>query len=163
MCSTRTRAAASRSKPGGKSRAAPPVPEPSSTARASHAAAPAAKGRRVEGGEGAWRGRRSSKAAFRSIDTCESGRINDYMLERYVRKYLVKGRERYEASGTRRQDLVLEIVAQAIASRSAELMARSSTAGRQLDPVPAAAACDDNTGDESTSCPAAAAAAAAAA
>uniref|UniRef100_A0A7S2JSZ5 EF-hand domain-containing protein n=1 Tax=Haptolina brevifila TaxID=156173 RepID=A0A7S2JSZ5_9EUKA len=56
-------------------------------------------------------GRRlSSKAAFRSIDTCSSGRVNDYMLEKYVSKYLVRGREKagYIA---RRQDLVAEIVA----------------------------------------------------
>ena len=40
-------------------------------------------------------GRRlSSKAAFRSIDTCSSGRVNDYMLEKYVSKYLVRGREK---------------------------------------------------------------------
>ena len=55
-------------------------------------------------------GRRlSNKAAFRSIDTCRSGRINDYMLEKYVRKYLVRGREK---SGyfARRQDIVDDIV-----------------------------------------------------
>jgi hypothetical protein len=55
-------------------------------------------------------GRRlSSKAAFRSIDTCSSGRVNDYMLEKYMSKYLVRGRER---SGyiARRQDMVSEIV-----------------------------------------------------
>jgi len=53
--------------------------------------------------------RLSSKAAFRSIDTCESGRVNDYMLEKFVRKYLVRGRER---SGyvARRQDMVKGIV-----------------------------------------------------
>jgi len=57
-------------------------------------------------------GRRlSSKAAFRSIDTCSSGRINDYMLAKYVSKYLVRGRER---SGyiARRQDMVSEIVSE---------------------------------------------------
>mmetsp|Transcript_50920 Transcript_50920/g.108793 ORF Transcript_50920/g.108793 Transcript_50920/m.108793 type:complete len:446 (-) Transcript_50920:119-1456(-) len=57
-------------------------------------------------------GRRlSSKAAFRSIDTCSSGRINDYMLEKYVSKYLVRGRER---SGyiARRQDMVSGIVSE---------------------------------------------------
>jgi len=57
----------------------------------------------------------SSKAAFRSIDTCRSGRINDYMLETFVRKYLVRGRER---SGylLRRQDMVKDIVASLMAS-----------------------------------------------
>lgn len=57
-------------------------------------------------------GRRlSSKAAFRSIDTCSSGRVNDYMLEKYMSKYLVRGRER---SGyiARRQDLVTEMVSE---------------------------------------------------
>ena len=57
-------------------------------------------------------GRRlSSKAAFRSIDTCSSGRINDYMLEKFVSKYLVRGRER---SGyiARRQDMVADIVSE---------------------------------------------------
>jgi len=51
----------------------------------------------------------SSKAAFRSIDTCQSGRVNDYMLEKFVSKYLVRGRER---SGyiARRQDMVGDIV-----------------------------------------------------
>ena len=57
--------------------------------------------------------RLSSRAAFRSIDTCESGRINDYMLEKYVRKYLVRGRERHGYI-TRRQDLVLDIVSEAM-------------------------------------------------
>jgi len=60
-------------------------------------------------------GRRlSSKAAFRSIDTCSSGRINDYMLEKYVSKYLVRGRER---SGyiARRQDMVSDIVSKLMA------------------------------------------------
>ena len=53
--------------------------------------------------------RMSSKAAFRSIDSCSSGRINDYMLEKFVSKYVVRGRER---SGwiARRQDMVAEIV-----------------------------------------------------
>ena len=53
--------------------------------------------------------RLSSKAAFRSIDTCSSGRINDYMLEKFVSKYIVRGRER---SGymARRQDMVADIV-----------------------------------------------------
>ena len=55
----------------------------------------------------------SSRAAFRSIDTCESGRVNDYMLEKYVRKYLVRGRERY-GTVVKRQDLVGEIVAKAM-------------------------------------------------
>jgi len=55
----------------------------------------------------------SGRAAFRSIDTCESGRINDYMLEKYVRKYLVRGRERFSMT-VRRQDLVPEIVAHAM-------------------------------------------------
>jgi len=57
-------------------------------------------------------GRRlSSKAAFRSIDTCSSGCINDYMLEKFVSKYLVRGRER---SGyiARRQDMVVGIVSE---------------------------------------------------
>ena len=45
--------------------------------------------------------------------TCESGRVNDYMLERYVRKYLVRGRERH-GYVVRRQDLVPEIVAKAM-------------------------------------------------
>ena len=57
-------------------------------------------------------GRRlSSKAAFRSIDTCSSGRVNDYMLEKYMSKYLVRGRER---SGyiARRQDMVQEMVSE---------------------------------------------------
>ena len=40
---------------------------------------------------------------------CESGRVNDYMLERYVRKYLVRGRERFGYL-TRRQDMVQDIV-----------------------------------------------------
>jgi threonine 3-dehydrogenase len=57
----------------------------------------------------------SSKAAFRSIDTCESGVINDYMLERYVRKYLVRGREKFGYM-TRRQDMVMDIVAEAMAA-----------------------------------------------
>jgi len=51
----------------------------------------------------------SSKAAFRSIDTCESGRLNDYMVEKYIRKYLVRGRER-SGHVTRRQDMVKDIV-----------------------------------------------------
>jgi len=57
-------------------------------------------------------GRRlSNKAAFRSIDTCSSGRVNDYMLEKFMSKYLVRGRER---SGyiARRQDMVSEIVSE---------------------------------------------------
>ena len=54
----------------------------------------------------------SSRAAFRSIDTCESGRINDYMLEKYVRKYMVRGREKgWLVHGNRRQDVVVQIVA----------------------------------------------------
>ena len=57
----------------------------------------------------------SGKAAFRSIDLCESGRINDYMLEKYVRKYLVRGREQHGYM-VRRQDLVPEIVAKAMES-----------------------------------------------
>ena len=68
-----------------------------------------------------------------------------------------------EAAGVYGHGNASEIVAQAIVSRSAELMARSSTAGRRMDPVPAAettlataAACNENTGGESTSCPAAA-------
>jgi len=51
----------------------------------------------------------NSRAAFRSIDTCESGRINDYMLLKFVRKYLVRGRER-RAYTARRQDKVNDIV-----------------------------------------------------
>jgi len=51
----------------------------------------------------------NNKAAFRSIDTCESGRINDYMLEKYIRKYLVRGRERF-GYVARRQDMVKGIV-----------------------------------------------------
>jgi len=54
--------------------------------------------------------RLSNKAAFRSIDTCHSGRINDYMLDKYVRKYLVRGREKGFA--TKRFDVVPEIVAE---------------------------------------------------
>ena len=55
----------------------------------------------------------SGRAAFRSIDTCESGQVNDYMLEKYVRKYLVRGREKRPLI-VRRQDLVPEIVAKAM-------------------------------------------------
>jgi len=51
----------------------------------------------------------NNKAAFRSIDTCDSGRINDYMLEKYIRKYLVRGRERF-GYVARRQDMVQGIV-----------------------------------------------------
>ena len=58
----------------------------------------------------------SARAAFRSIDTCESGQVNDYMLEKYVRKYLVRGRERFGTTKIRRQDLVGEIVIRAMAS-----------------------------------------------
>jgi len=51
----------------------------------------------------------SGKAAFRSIDTCESGRINDYMLEKYVLHFLVRGREK-GSPVTRREDLIKLIV-----------------------------------------------------
>ena len=59
--------------------------------------------------------RLNSKAAFRSIDTCDSGRINDYMLEKFVRKYLVRGREKH-GSLTRRQDMVIDIVSQVMSA-----------------------------------------------
>ena len=59
--------------------------------------------------------RLNSKAAFRSIDTCDSGRINDYMLEKYVRKYLVRGREKH-GSELRRQDMVVDIVSEVMAA-----------------------------------------------
>ena len=49
-----------------------------------------------------------NKAAFRSIDTCESGYINPPMLEKYVRKYAVRGRET-QGYKNRRQDLVAEV------------------------------------------------------
>lgn len=58
--------------------------------------------------------RLSNKAAFRSIDTCDSGRINPKMLEKYVSKYLVRGREQYEYSPVRRQDMVVDIVKEAM-------------------------------------------------
>ena len=35
--------------------------------------------------------RMTSRAGFRSIDTCDSGRINPPMLEKFVRKHLVRG------------------------------------------------------------------------
>ena len=56
----------------------------------------------------------NSKAAFRSIDTCESGVINDYMLEKYIRRYLVRGREKHEYTVSRRQDIVGGIVIEAM-------------------------------------------------
>lgn len=55
-----------------------------------------------------------SRAAFRSIDTCESGRVNDYMLERYIRKYMVRGREKFGLIFSRRQDMVHGIVKEAM-------------------------------------------------
>jgi len=57
--------------------------------------------------------RMTSRAAFRGIDTCESGRINDYMLERFVRKHLVRGREKLGGL-QRRQDMVADIVREAM-------------------------------------------------
>jgi len=53
--------------------------------------------------------RMGSRAAFRSIDTCDSGRISEKMLEKFVRKHLVRGREA-QGYTTRRQDMVGEIV-----------------------------------------------------
>jgi len=53
--------------------------------------------------------RMSSRAAFRSIDTCESGEISQSMLEKFVRKHLVRGREN-EGYMARRQDMVGDIV-----------------------------------------------------
>ena len=57
----------------------------------------------------------SSRAAFRSIDTAETGRIDAKGLETYVRRYLVRGREKYEYV-VRRQDLVTEFVEVALTS-----------------------------------------------
>lgn len=57
----------------------------------------------------------SSRAAFRSIDSCASGKINPWMLEKYVRKYMVRGREKFGYSA-RRQDLVDRIVQDALKS-----------------------------------------------
>mmetsp|Transcript_2157 Transcript_2157/g.7524 ORF Transcript_2157/g.7524 Transcript_2157/m.7524 type:complete len:432 (+) Transcript_2157:142-1437(+) len=56
----------------------------------------------------------SNKAAFRSIDVCNSGNIKPETLRKFVRKNLVRGREQYEYD-VRRQDLVAEIVDQAMA------------------------------------------------
>ena len=57
-------------------------------------------------------GRRlSSKAAFRSIDTCSSGMINDYQLTKFVSKYIVRGRESLGYMA-RRQDMVTGIVSE---------------------------------------------------
>lgn len=53
--------------------------------------------------------RMTSRAGFRSIDTCGSGRINPPMLEKFVRKHLVRGREAQEYT-MRRQDMVKQIV-----------------------------------------------------
>jgi len=58
--------------------------------------------------------RLGNKAAFRSIDTCESGRINPHMLTKYVSKYLIRGREKFGYT-VRRQDMVTDIVAEALA------------------------------------------------
>ena len=57
--------------------------------------------------------RMGSRAAFRSIDTCDSGRISEEMLEKFVRKYLVRGREKQEYM-KRRQDMVGDIVVEVI-------------------------------------------------
>jgi nucleoside-diphosphate-sugar epimerase len=58
--------------------------------------------------------RLNSKAAFRTIDTDESGNICVEELTRYVRKHLVRGREKAEYL-LRRQDLVDPFVAVAFA------------------------------------------------
>ena len=55
--------------------------------------------------------RMTSRAGFRSIDTCDSGRINPHMLEKFVRKHLVRGRETYGHTALlNRQDMVGDIV-----------------------------------------------------
>merc|ERR1712204_83585 len=57
--------------------------------------------------------RMTSRAGFRSIDTCDSGRISPQMLEKFVRKHLVRGREAQEYT-MRRQDMVKQIVVSVI-------------------------------------------------
>ena len=69
--------------------------------------------------------RAASKAAFRSIDACESGRINDYMLVEYVRKYLSRGKER-PASSQPTKDLAEAIVAEAMVAMDKDTDGRVS-------------------------------------
>lgn len=62
----------------------------------------------------------SNKAAFRSIDTCGKGRINANMLTKYITKYLVRGRDEFEYKSVRRQDMVADIVKEAMAQMGAD-------------------------------------------
>ncbi len=72
----------------------------------------------------------NSKAAFRSIDTCEAGIINDYMLEKYIRRYLVRGREKHEYTVSRRQDIVGGIVIEAMKEMDVDSDGEVSRAAR---------------------------------
>jgi len=51
----------------------------------------------------------SSKAIFRSIDECGSGRVSPKMLEKFLRKHMVRGREKH-GYVARRQDMVADVV-----------------------------------------------------
>jgi len=51
----------------------------------------------------------TTRAAFRSIDSCSSGQINDYMLASYVRKYLLRGRERAAGKTGARKEMIADI------------------------------------------------------
>lgn len=51
----------------------------------------------------------TTRAAFRSIDSCSSGQVNDYMLASYVRKYLLRGRERAAGKTGARKEMIADI------------------------------------------------------
>jgi len=51
----------------------------------------------------------SAKMTFEAIDTCGSGRINDYMLVKYMRKHMVRGREKF-GYVKKRQEMVEQMV-----------------------------------------------------